>query len=115
MEGDPMRQNISILVTAALILLVALPAVAGVCCIERIAASLGVRYDRPAEKTQVGQNVTATVLSASKLAPHGVTARNNDKVVLTLTGKNTFTLVHAASGRTLKFSFDGSGNLTAAH
>ncbi len=102
------------LALACLGLLFTNPATAYIGGDNRIAAALGIRYDAPVEGTRVGQKVNATVLNASKLAPHGVNARNNDKVVLTLTGKNTFTLVHAASGRILKFTFDANGNLTPA-
>ncbi len=81
---------------------------------SKIPAALGLRYDRPVQNLRIGDKVTATILNASKLAPHGVTARNNDKVDLTLTGRNTFSLFHAGSGRTLKFSYDTQGNLTPA-
>jgi hypothetical protein len=82
--------------------------------IKRIAATLGLRYERPVQNIRIGEKANATVVDASRLAPHGVSARSDDKVVLTLTGKDTFSLVHSRSGRTLKFTFDAEGNVTPA-
>jgi hypothetical protein len=103
----------SLLVAAFLVLSSAVPAAASVGGVgEKVAASLGLRYDRPVGQMRVGQTHPATILNASKLSPRGVTGRNGDKVVLTLTGKQTFSLYHPDSGRTLHFRWDDQGTVT---
>jgi len=111
-----MKNRISILVVACFALASALPARASVGGVgERVAASLGLRYDRPVGQMKIGQTHPATILNASKLVPHGVTGRNGDKVVLTLTGKQTFSLYHSGTGRTLNFRWDDQGVVTPLH
>lgn len=108
-----MKSKPSLLAVAFLALASAVPAGASVGGVgEKVAASLGLRYDRPVGQMKVGQTHPATILNSSKLVPHGVTGRNGEKVVLTLTGKQTFSLFHPESGRTLHFKWDDQGTVT---
>jgi hypothetical protein len=122
-----MKHRFILLVVAAFVLVTAEPAPAGTpvptggCgahCGASIAEQMGIRYERPLADLKVGRSANATVLNASKLAPHGIQVRNNDQVVITLTSKNTFTVSNGGAGaaaKTVKFSFDGKGNLTPVH
>jgi hypothetical protein len=112
-KETPMKDGRSVLLVATLVLASAFPAAASVGGVgEKVAASLGLRYDRPVGQMKVGQTHPATILNASKLSPRGVTGRNGDKVVLTLTGRQTFSLHHPDSGRTLHFRWDDQGTVT---
>ena len=82
---------------------------------NKVTAALGIRYEGLEERFEIGQKANATIINASKLSPHGLTCRNNDKVVITSTGRNTFSLFHGGSGRTLKFNIDAQGNVALAH
>jgi hypothetical protein len=108
-----MKKRLGILAAACLALASALPAPASVGGVgEKVAASLGLRYDRPVGQMKVGQTHPATILNFSKLTPHGLAGHNGDKVVLTLTGKQTFSLHHAGTGKTLNFRWDDQGTVT---
>lgn len=111
-----MKKKLGILAAGCLALMSTLPAHASVGGVgEKVAASLGLRYDRPVGQMQVGQTHPATIVNSSKLTPHGVTGRNGDKVVLTLTGKGTFSLYHSGTGKTLNFRWDDKGVVTQIH
>lgn len=111
-----MQRKLITLALPFLVLCAAAPARAGsVCCKPKIAAALGLRYDKPVEGLQAGQKAPATIMNASKLSPHGLTCRNDEKVILTSTGKNTFSLRHEGSGKTLNFKVDAQGNVTPGH
>jgi hypothetical protein len=111
-----MKSRPLVLSMAVLALLSALPAVgAGPLAPQsKIAAALGIRYDGPTERLRVGQKTNAIVVNQAKLAGHQLTVKNNDKVELTLTGEQSFTLLHVKSNRSLKFNFDAKGNVTPA-
>jgi hypothetical protein len=108
-----MKNTLGSLAAACLALASALQAGASVGGVgEKVAASLGLRYDRPVGQMKVGQTHPATILNASRLTPHRLSGQNGDKVVLTLTGKQTFSLYHSGTGKTLNFRWDDQGAVT---
>jgi hypothetical protein len=110
-----MKKTFCILALACAVLLFAAPAgAAGGVVPDKVAAALGIRFEKPAAGIQVGQKANATVLSSTKFTQHGVIAKDNDKVVVTLTGTNSITVLHVGSGKSAKFTFDKEGNLTRA-
>lgn len=110
-----MKKTLSILALACAVVVFAVPAgAAGGVVGDKVAAALGIRFEKPAREIQVGQKANATVLSSTKFSRHGVVAKDNDKVVVTMTGANSLTVLHVSSGKIVKFTFDKEGNLTPA-
>jgi hypothetical protein len=108
-----MKKTLPVLAVACLVLLFSVPAgAAGGVLGTKVASSLGFRFEKPAEGIQVGQKASAMILNSSKLSRHGVTAKNNDPVVVTLTGKYTLTVLHVGTGKSVNFTFDKEGNVT---
>ncbi len=83
---------------------------------KQLDSQLGLRFTAPLpNRVAAGQSVEAVVVDQAKLAKFGITAKNGDKLKLTVTQENKTFSIPAARGAAVHFNIDQAGIVRKAN